>query len=36
MITFFQPPSFTREFFEEQVALVDEELAQLKKIMETT
>jgi hypothetical protein len=36
MITFFQPPSFTKEFFEEQVALVDKELAQSKKIMEST
>ncbi|NUN16387.1 MAG: SRPBCC family protein [Myxococcales bacterium] len=36
MITFFQPPGFTRQFFEEQVALVDKELAQLKSIMEST
>lgn len=36
MITFFQPPSFTRQFFEEQVALVDKELAQLKSLMEST
>ena len=36
MITFFQPPSFTRGFFEEQVALVDRELAQLKSLMEST
>lgn len=35
MITFFQPPSFTREFFEEQAALVDKELAQLKSLMES-
>ena len=35
MITFFQPPSFTREFFEEQAALVDRELAQLKLLMES-
>jgi hypothetical protein len=35
MITFFQPPAFTREFFEEQIALVDRELAQLKSLMET-
>lgn len=36
MITFLQPPSFTREFFEEQVALVDRELAKLKSLMEST
>ena len=35
MITFFQPPAFTRRFFEEQAALVDKELAQLKSIMES-
>jgi hypothetical protein len=35
MITFFQPPSFSRSFFEEQVALVDRELAQLKMLMES-
>ena len=35
MITFFQPPVFTKEFFEEQAALVDEELAQLKLLMES-
>ncbi len=35
MITFFQPPSFSRQFFEEQVALVDKELAQLKTLMES-
>ncbi|MCP9787130.1 hypothetical protein [Cyanobium sp. N5-Cardenillas] len=34
MITFFQPPSFSSSFFEEQVALVDRELAQLKMLME--
>jgi hypothetical protein len=34
MITFSQPPAFTREFFEEQAALVDKELAQLKSLME--
>jgi Polyketide cyclase / dehydrase and lipid transport len=36
MITFFQPPSFTKEFFEEQAAQVDKELAQLKNLMEST
>ncbi len=35
MITFFQPPSFSRQFFEEQVALVDKELAELKTLMES-
>jgi len=35
MITFFQPPSFTRQFFEEQLALVDKELAQLRSLMES-
>lgn len=35
MITFFQPPSFTKQFFEEQVSLVDKELAQLKSLMES-
>jgi hypothetical protein len=35
MITFFQPTSFAKEFFEEQVSLVDKELAQLKKLMES-
>lgn len=34
MITFFRPPTFTDEFFREQVALVDEELATLKEILE--
>ena len=34
MITFFQPRSFTRDFFEEQAALVEKELAQLKALME--
>jgi carbon monoxide dehydrogenase subunit G len=34
MITFFQPPSFTKAFYEEQAALVDRELAQLKKVLE--
>jgi hypothetical protein len=34
MITFFQPPNFTDAFFDEQVALVDIELAKLKEILE--
>jgi len=35
MMTFFQPPSFTKQFFEEQAALVDRELDQLKSLMES-
>jgi hypothetical protein len=35
MITFFQPPAFTKQFFEEQAALVDRELDQLKSLMES-
>ncbi|MFJ3174170.1 SRPBCC family protein [Streptomyces roseus] len=35
MMTFFQPPAFTDAFFDEQIALVDIELAELKKILET-
>jgi hypothetical protein len=34
MITFFQPPDFTDAFFDEQIALVDIELAKLKEILE--
>ena len=34
MITFFQPPTFTDAFFDEQTALVDVELATLKRILE--
>jgi hypothetical protein len=34
LITFFQPPSFTDEFFDSQVALVDKELARLKEVLE--
>jgi hypothetical protein len=34
MITFFQPGSFADEFFDEQIKLVDLELAQLKKVLE--
>jgi hypothetical protein len=34
MITFFQPPSFSREFFAAQAALVDQELAELKNLLE--
>ncbi len=36
MITFYRPPNFTKEFFEQQIALVDKELAQLKHLMEAT
>lgn len=35
MITFFQPPSFTDEFFDQQVKLVDIELAKLKELLES-
>lgn len=35
LITFFQPPGFTREFFEAQATLIDQELAQLKLLMES-
>jgi Polyketide cyclase / dehydrase and lipid transport len=35
MITFFQPPGFADAFFDEQIALVDIELATLKDILET-
>lgn len=35
MITFFQPPAFTKQLFEEQAALVDKELSQLKSLMES-
>lgn len=34
MITFFQPPNFTDSFFDEQIKLVDIELAKLKEILE--
>ncbi|MFB7052707.1 SRPBCC family protein [Streptomyces vinaceus] len=34
MMTFFQPPTFADTFFDEQIALVDIELAELKKILE--
>jgi hypothetical protein len=34
MMTFFQPPTFTDAFFDEQTALVDKELAKLKEIIE--
>jgi hypothetical protein len=34
MITFFQPPGFTDTFFDEQIALVDIELAKLKELLE--
>ncbi|MFF4185085.1 hypothetical protein ACFYZ9_17975 [Streptomyces sp. NPDC001691] len=35
MMTFFQPPAFTDAYFDQQVALVDTELATLKRLMET-
>jgi hypothetical protein len=34
MITFFKPPAFTDEFFDEQMKLVDIELAKLKQVLE--
>jgi len=35
IMTFFQPPQFTNDFFDSQNALVDIELARLKAILET-
>lgn len=35
MITFFQPPDFSKDFFEQQISLVDRELAKLKELMES-
>ncbi|MFF2194580.1 hypothetical protein [Streptomyces sp. NPDC058157] len=35
MITFFQPPTFTDAYFDEQTALVDTELTTLKGILES-
>ena len=34
MITFYQPPHFMDVFFDEQVSLVDKELAKLKENLE--
>lgn len=34
MITFFQPPGFTDDFFDSQIKLVDAELAKLKELLE--
>ncbi|GAB2582524.1 SRPBCC family protein [Dyella jejuensis] len=34
MITFFKPPAFSDEFFDEQVKLVDIELSKLKEMLE--
>jgi len=34
MITFFQPPGFTDAFFDDQMKLVDVELAKLKELLE--
>jgi len=34
IITFFQPPSFPDAFFDQQIALVDIELAKLKELLE--
>lgn len=36
MMTFFQPPSFSDAFFEEQMKQVDGELATLKELLEAT
>ncbi|MGZ8812889.1 MAG: hypothetical protein ACXWZI_02600 [Mycobacterium sp.] len=36
MMTFLQPPSFADSPFDEQTALIDEELAALKQILETS
>lgn len=35
MMTFFQPPAFAKDFFEQQISLVDRELAKLKELMES-
>ncbi|MFJ8210509.1 SRPBCC family protein [Streptomyces sp. NPDC096033] len=35
MMTFFQPPAFTDDYFDEQTALVDTELTALKGILES-
>lgn len=34
MMTFYQPPSFSKDFFEQQISLVGKELAKLKELME--
>jgi hypothetical protein len=34
MMTFFQPPTFSDSFFDEQIELVDVELAKLKEVLE--
>ncbi|MGH8153938.1 MAG: hypothetical protein ACREP0_01670, partial [Rhodanobacteraceae bacterium] len=36
MITFFQPPGFTDALFDEQIQLVDAEMAKLKALLEAT
>ena len=35
MITFFQPPTFSDDFFDQQTVLVERELASLKQLLET-
>jgi hypothetical protein len=35
-MTFFQPATFTDKFFDEQIKLVDIELAKLKQVLEST
>jgi hypothetical protein len=34
MITFFQPPNFSNEFFDQQITLIDQEMNRLRKILE--
>lgn len=36
MITFFQPPGFTDDYFDQQIALVDKEMAALKRELEAS
>jgi hypothetical protein len=35
VMTFFQPEAFTDEFFDNQIKLVDVELSELKRLLET-
>jgi hypothetical protein len=36
LMTFFQPPNFSDEFFDRQIEPVDLELAKLKELLEST
>jgi hypothetical protein len=36
LMSFFQPPNFSDEFFDRQIELVDLELAKLKELLEST